>query len=64
MSADDLRDNIDPKSVRSDAELNDLLNIIRDSSSPGSSLRDKFKLDANVSAEGANYSAGERQLRE
>lgn len=57
------RDNIDPLGQRDDAELNDLLNVIRNSASPGSGLREKFKLDAKVAAEGANFSAGERQLR-
>jgi ATP-binding cassette subfamily C (CFTR/MRP) protein 1 len=50
--------------LRSDAELNDLLAVVRNSSSPGSSLRDKLQLDAEVTGEGGNFSVGERQLRE
>jgi ABC-type multidrug transport system fused ATPase/permease subunit len=57
------RDNIDPTSARSDAELNDALNLIHSSPSASSSLREKFRLDASVQNEGANFSAGERQLR-
>jgi hypothetical protein len=58
------RANIDPKGLRSDAELNDLLAVVRNSSSPGSSLRDKLQLDAEVTGEGGNFSVGERQLCE
>ena len=58
-----VRDNIDPTGSRTDAELNDALNLIHGKSDVSSSLRDKFRLDANVQNEGANYSAGERQLR-
>jgi hypothetical protein len=56
--------NIDPKGLRTDAELNDLLAVVRNSSGPGSSLREKLQLDAEVSGEGGNFSVGERQLRE
>ena len=59
-----LRDNIDPKGLRDDAHLNALLKVIRDSVGPGSTLQRKFTLDAEVTAEGANFSAGERQLCE
>jgi ATP-binding cassette subfamily C (CFTR/MRP) protein 1 len=59
-----VRANIDPKGLRSDAELNDLLAVVRNSSSPGSSLRDKLQLDAEVTGEGGNFSVGERQLCE
>ena len=59
-----IRDNIDPKGLRDDADLNALLKVIRDSVGPGSSLQRKFTLDAEVTAEGANFSAGERQLCE
>jgi hypothetical protein len=57
-------DNIDPKGERSDAELNDLLGVVRNSASPGSSLQEKFQLDAKVTSDGDNFSVGERQLRE
>lgn len=57
-------ENIDPTSSRTDAELNDALNLIHDKSEASSSLRDKFRLDGTVQNEGANFSAGERQLRE
>lgn len=57
------RDNIDPEGKRTDAELNDALNLIQSSTSASSNLKDKFHLDAAVHAEGANFSAGEKQLR-
>ncbi len=57
-------ENIDPTGVRTDAELNDALNLIHDKSEASSSLRDKLRLDGVVQNEGANFSAGERQLRE
>ena len=55
---------MDPKGVRTDAELNDALSLIQNSAGASHSLRDKFKLDAPVLAEGHNFSAGEKQLRE
>ena len=58
------RDNIDPAGERSDAELNDALSLIHSNPRASSSLRDKFRLEANVMAEGSNFSAGEKQLRE
>ena len=58
------RANIDPEGLRSDAELNDLLAVVRSSCSPGSNLRDKLQLDAEVTGEGGNFSVGERQLCE
>ena len=57
------RENIDRTSARTDAQLNDALSLIHSSSSSSTALREKFKLDAEVSKEGSNFSAGERQLR-
>jgi ATP-binding cassette subfamily C (CFTR/MRP) protein 1 len=57
-----LRENLNPLGERSDAELNDLLKLVRDDTSKGS--LNKFMLDAEVAHEGSNFSAGERQLRE
>jgi ATP-binding cassette subfamily C (CFTR/MRP) protein 1 len=54
-----LRENLDPLGERSDAELNDLLKLVRNESSKGSLI--KFMLDAEVAHEGSNFSAGERQ---
>ncbi|WVQ79499.1 hypothetical protein IAT38_001598 [Cryptococcus sp. DSM 104549] len=54
-----VRDNIDPTSSRSDAELNDVLHLIRSDSDV---LKAKFQLDAVVANEGSNFSAGERQI--
>lgn len=58
------RDNLDPKGDRTDAELNDALKLITGSSSASHSLREKFRLDASVEAEGQNFSGGEKQLSE
>lgn len=57
-----IRDNIDPTGVRDDAALNDALNLIHGNSSAAHSLRDKFRLDTEVSADGSSFSAGEKQL--
>ncbi|ORX37805.1 P-loop containing nucleoside triphosphate hydrolase protein [Kockovaella imperatae] len=62
LFAGTVRDNMDPKGLRSDAELNDSLNLIQNSAGASHSLRDKFRLDAPVMAEGYNFSAGEKQL--
>lgn len=57
------RDNLDPEGKHTDAQLNDVLNLIhRDSTSH--SLREKFQLDARILPEGSNLSQGEKQLRE
>ena len=48
--------------MRDDADLNALLKVIRDSVGSASTLQRKFTLDAEVTADGANFSAGERQL--
>ena len=59
-------DNVDPTGSRSDAELAAALDLIHANSNSRNSgtLQDKFQLDATVLNEGANFSAGERQLRE
>ena len=57
-----VRDNVDPSNLRTDAELERLINLIHENSGNSRSFRDKFKLDAPVQNEGQNYSAGERQL--
>ena len=58
-----VRENLDPLSLRTDAQLNDALNLIHSNPSASHSLREKFRLDASVSADGSNFSAGEQQLR-
>ncbi|WWC92929.1 uncharacterized protein L201_007892 [Kwoniella dendrophila CBS 6074] len=58
-----IRENIDPTGSYSDDRLNDALNLIyRDSDGSSSVLRDKFRLDALLTSEGSNFSAGEKQL--
>ncbi|OCF58423.1 cadmium ion transporter [Kwoniella mangroviensis CBS 10435] len=59
-----IRQNLDPLSIHSDHYLNSLLSLIHsDPLLPSSqSTKDKFKLDSQVSSEGANFSAGEKQL--
>ena len=54
--------NIDPEGLRSDAELNDALALVNASPSASESIRDKFRLETEVDAEGSNFSAGEKQL--
>jgi ABC-type multidrug transport system fused ATPase/permease subunit len=54
--------NIDPEGHRTDAELNDALRLIHSSPSASQSIRDKFRLEVEVEAEGSNFSAGEKQL--
>lgn len=49
--------------LKTDAQLNDALNLIHLDPSASHSLREKFRLDASVSADGDNFSAGEKQLR-
>lgn len=63
-----VRDNLDPAGLRTDAELNDSLRRCHLAARPeqGAKLKarlDKFRLDAIVQDEGANFSAGERQVR-
>ncbi|WVQ95732.1 hypothetical protein IAU59_002831 [Kwoniella sp. CBS 9459] len=59
-----VRENLDPLSAHSDSHLNSLLSLIHaDPLLPTTqSMKDKFKLDAAVSNEGSNFSAGEKQL--
>ncbi|WWD08510.1 hypothetical protein V865_006622 [Kwoniella europaea PYCC6329] len=59
-----IRQNLDPLSIHSDHYLNSLLSLIHsDPLLPSSqSTKDKFKLDSQVSSEGTNFSAGEKQL--
>lgn len=59
---DQYSENLDPEGTKSDADLNDVLCIVHMNSRASSSLCDKFKLDMQVSAEGSNFSAGEKQL--
>jgi ATP-binding cassette subfamily C (CFTR/MRP) protein 1 len=63
-----VRANLDPAGLRTDAELNDSLRRCHLAARPeqGVELKarlDKFRLDAVVQDEGANFSAGERQVR-
>lgn len=58
-----VRENIDPTAARTDAELNDAMGLVHRSSSSSAALKEKFSLDGIVANEGANFSAGERQLR-
>ncbi|WVW81052.1 hypothetical protein I302_103043 [Kwoniella bestiolae CBS 10118] len=59
-----VRQNLDPLSTHSDHYLNSLLSLIHsDPLLPSAqSTKDKFKLDSQVSSEGTNFSAGEKQL--
>ncbi|WVF68119.1 hypothetical protein IAT40_002882 [Kwoniella sp. CBS 6097] len=59
-----VRENLDPLSAHSDSHLNSLMSLIHaDPLLPSTqSMKDKFKLDAAVSNEGSNFSAGEKQL--
>ncbi|KAI0071668.1 multidrug resistance-associated ABC transporter [Panus rudis PR-1116 ss-1] len=61
-----LRENLDPQATRTDAELISVLKrawlLPRDGSPPDPTAEAKFNLDAAVSDEGSNYSAGEKQL--
>ncbi|WWC92110.1 uncharacterized protein L201_007064 [Kwoniella dendrophila CBS 6074] len=59
-----VRDNLDPLSIHNDDYLNPLLSLIHsDPLLPASqSTKDKFKLDSQVTSEGTNFSAGEKQL--
>ncbi|KAI0360724.1 multidrug resistance-associated ABC transporter [Trametes cingulata] len=60
-----LRENLDPTNTRTDAELIDSLRrawLLPRDGSPDPAAEAKFSLTANVSDEGSNYSAGEKQL--
>jgi hypothetical protein len=56
------RSNIDPAGVHPDAELNACLDLILSDPMATEALRSKLALDCVVSHEGANFSAGEKQL--
>jgi ATP-binding cassette subfamily C (CFTR/MRP) protein 1 len=59
--ADKMRDNLDPTSVHTDQVLHDVLRLVH----PGrDDIPEKYRLDADVADEGANFSAGEKQLRQ
>nr|XP_018260210.1 uncharacterized protein I303_07127 [Kwoniella dejecticola CBS 10117]OBR82368.1 hypothetical protein I303_07127 [Kwoniella dejecticola CBS 10117] len=62
LFAGTIRDNLDFSSSRSDAELNEALNLIRNHPRVSANLRDKLKLDSTVAPEGSNFSAGEKEL--
>ncbi|KAK7691491.1 hypothetical protein QCA50_004890 [Cerrena zonata] len=61
-----LRENLDPQGTRTDAELISALKrawlLPRDETPVDPVVEAKFSLDAAVSDEGSNYSAGEKQL--
>ena len=59
-----VRHNIDPEGKATDAVLNNALSLIRSSPSASVSIREKFRLETEVATDGANFSAGEKQLRE
>ncbi|KAK8854684.1 hypothetical protein IAR55_003423 [Kwoniella newhampshirensis] len=62
LFAGTIRDNMDPTGLRTDAELNDILNLVHHNHKASESLKEKFHLDEVVTDEGANFSAGEQQL--
>ncbi|KAI0777639.1 multidrug resistance-associated ABC transporter [Trametes elegans] len=60
-----LRENLDPTTTRTDAELIDALRrawLLPRDGPPDPVAEAKFSLNSNVSDEGSNYSAGEKQL--
>jgi ABC-type multidrug transport system fused ATPase/permease subunit len=60
-----LRDNLDPQRLRTDAELISSLQrswLLPKDGPPDSAAEAKFSLDSIVGDEGANFSAGEKQL--
>jgi len=60
-----LRENLDPQRLRTDAELISALQrawLIPKSGPPDPVAEAKFSLDSTVGDEGANFSAGEKQL--
>lgn len=63
QTPDGTSENIDPLGAHSDATLNDALGLVHGSARASHSLRNKFRLDTQVAAEGSNFSAGEKQLR-
>ncbi|KAG6877944.1 hypothetical protein C0993_001802 [Termitomyces sp. T159_Od127] len=60
-----LRSNLDPKGLRTDTELISVIQragLLSSTNPPDLAAEAKFSLDSTVGDEGANYSAGERQL--
>jgi len=60
-----LRENLDPQGLRTDAELISVLQraqLLSCDTSSDPAVDAKFSLDATVSDEGSNFSAGEKQL--
>ncbi|EIW71607.1 hypothetical protein TREMEDRAFT_27765 [Tremella mesenterica DSM 1558] len=58
-----VRQNIDPSvGTKTDNALNQVLDLIHSNPRCSASLSEKFQLDVQVQNEGANFSAGERQL--
>ncbi|KAI1798261.1 multidrug resistance-associated ABC transporter [Ganoderma leucocontextum] len=60
-----VRENLDPLNTRTDAEILDSLKrawLLPRDGPPDSVAESKFGLDSQVSDEGSNYSAGEKQL--
>jgi len=61
-----LRENLDPEGTRTDAELISAMKrswlLPNDGSPTDPATEAKFSLDASVTDEGSNYSAGEKQL--
>ncbi|KIY72285.1 multidrug resistance-associated ABC transporter [Cylindrobasidium torrendii FP15055 ss-10] len=60
-----LRENLDPQGIRTDAELFSVLQrawLLPRDGTPDTAAESKFRLDASVGDEGANFSAGEKQL--
>ncbi|EMD36548.1 hypothetical protein CERSUDRAFT_115579 [Gelatoporia subvermispora B] len=60
-----LRENIDPENTRTDAELISALQrswLLPKEGKPDAMTEAKFSLNASISDEGSNYSAGEKQL--
>ena len=56
--------NIDPGGLQNDATLNTALALIHANLAASISIREKYRLDAEVSTDGSNFSAGEKQLCE
>ncbi|KAF9562072.1 multidrug resistance-associated ABC transporter [Agrocybe pediades] len=60
-----LRDNLDPQSLRTDAELISIIQrcgLLPKEGTVDAAAEAKFSLDSTVGDEGSNYSAGEKQL--
>ncbi|KAL7425014.1 hypothetical protein Q5752_000701 [Cryptotrichosporon argae] len=57
-----VRDNMDPPHAHDDAALDGVLDLVRRGAGTSRALCDKLRLDGRVAADGANFSAGEKQL--